>query len=130
MKKLLLILGLSLAWILPVHAQNQGNLWGDNGSNFPIAPFGMPVGTPTCGTGCTSITTTPPSTNTRGSATSSSSVSSIIVNFSGTMPSTPVCDVGSNETSAVLGYSVSTTAITITTATAITTKVFTWICTL
>lgn len=130
MNKFLIILGLSLTWCLPAHAQTQGNVWGDAGSAFPVAPFGMPVGTPTCGTGCTSITTTPPSTNTRGSATSGTSVTSITVNFSGTMPSTPVCDVGSNETSAVVGYSVSTTAITITTAAAITTKVFTWICTL
>lgn len=81
---------------------------------------------PTCGTGCTSIAAG--STNDRGSATSSASITSITVNWNGTQNHTPFCAVSSNETTALAAATPSTTALVITTASSITSKVFTWVC--
>lgn len=84
-------------------------------------------GTPTCGTGCASITAG--STNVRGSMVSSSSVSSVALNFSGTLGYTPVCTISDSNTSAVADISsISTSALTVSMASALSAVTIYYIC--
>lgn len=83
-------------------------------------------GTPTCGTGCSSISAN--STNTRGSANGNTSVTSIVVNWSTTLSSAPFCTIGQSSTGAAIGFSTSTTAITFSLASALSADVVTWQC--
>jgi hypothetical protein len=85
-------------------------------------------GTPTCGTGCSSVATG--STDYRGSLTSGSSVSSVTLNFSTTLAYTPTCVISDSNTSAVADISsISSSALTISLASALTSVKIYWICT-
>ena len=84
-------------------------------------------GTPTCGTGCASITSG--STNARGSMVSSSSVTSATVNWSGTLSYTPFCTISDSNTSAVMDISALTSsALTVSMASALSAVTIYWIC--
>lgn len=86
------------------------------------------AGVPTCGTGCASITTG--STDYRGSFTSSSSVSSVALNFSTTLLYTPTCVISDSNTSAVADISsITSAALTVSTASALTAVKIYYICT-
>lgn len=90
-------------------------------------PLTGSTGTPTCGTGCTSITAG--STNARGSMVSSSSVSAVTVNWSGTLSYTPICVISDSNTTTVADIStVSSSLLTVSTASAITSATIYWIC--
>lgn len=95
-------------------------------SNLPAGTLNGSSGTPTCGTGCSSITAG--STNARGSATSGTLASSVTVNWSGTLSSTPWCVCSSTSVSATTGCTSSTTALTINLSTGLTGDVITWMC--
>jgi hypothetical protein len=74
---------------------------------------------PTCGTGCSSVT----GTDRAFKVTTGAAVSSITVNFSATLTSTPVCTASNSETTTIMDVSaVSTTAVTFSTAVAITSQ--------
>jgi hypothetical protein len=82
---------------------------------------------PTCGTGCSSVTAG--STDVRGSLTTSSSVSSITLDFGTTWASTPVCTISDSSTATVADIStLSTSVLTISTAAAVTSIKVYWIC--
>lgn len=81
---------------------------------------------PTCGSGCASITAN--STNTRGSTTGGTLVSSIVVNWSATLPSAPFCTISQSGITQMAGMSTSTTALTITFPTTLSGDVISWIC--
>lgn len=81
---------------------------------------------PTCGTGCASIAAN--STNTRGTAVGGSAVTSIVVNWSGTLPSVPFCVISESATGALAGASTSATALTITLASSLSADSVTWFC--
>lgn len=86
---------------------------------------------PTCGTGCASIASG--STNTRGSMVSSSSVSSVTLNFAttgiGTWSTTPFCTISDSNSTAVADISaLSTTALTVSLASALTAVTIYWHC--
>lgn len=84
-------------------------------------------GTPTCGTGCASITSG--STDLRGSMVSGSSVSSVTLNFSGTLASAPFCTISDSNTSATADISsISTSALTVSLASALTSVTIYWNC--
>lgn len=83
-------------------------------------------GTPTCGTGCASITAG--STDARGSATSGTLATSVIVNFSVTLPYTPFCAAAGSSTAAVVGCVATTSALTCSLSTGLTGDVITWHC--
>lgn len=85
------------------------------------------AGTPTCGTGCASITSG--STDSRGSMVTSSSVSSAALNFSTTLGFTPVCTISDSNTSAVADISsLTSSALTVSMASALSTVTIYWIC--
>lgn len=76
-------------------------------------------GTPTCGTGCSSIAAN--ATDQRMTITTGTAVSGITVNFAKTWVNVPVCVAIDNSTVALTSISaISTSAITITTAAALT----------
>lgn len=82
---------------------------------------------PTCGTGCASITAN--STNTRGSMVSGSSVSAVTVNWSATLGTTPFCVISDSNSTAVADISaLSTTAMTVSLASALTSVTIYWMC--
>lgn len=86
---------------------------------------------PTCGTGCASITAS--STNARGSMVSSSSVSSITLNFAttgaGQYSTTPFCTISDSNSTAVSDISaVSSTALTVSLASALSAVTIYYIC--
>lgn len=84
-------------------------------------------GTPTCGTGCSSITAG--STDSRGSMTSGASVSAITLNFSATLPYTPVCVISDSNTTATADIStVSTSVLTVSLASALSAVKIYYIC--
>lgn len=86
-----------------------------------------PTSSPTCGTGCSSVTAG--STDVRGSLTTSSAVSSITLNFGTTWANTPVCVVSDNSTATVLDINtISTSVLTVNTAAAVTSAKVYWIC--
>ena len=93
----------------------------------PTPPMGYSAD-PTCGTGCSSISAA--STNYRMKITTGAVVTSITVNFGGGLPQTPVC-AANNEagTPVAISFSaVSTSAITLVTASAVTSQVLDMIC--
>lgn len=84
-------------------------------------------GTPTCGAGCASITAG--STDLRGSMVSGSSVSSVTLNFSGTLASAPFCTISDSNTTATADISsISTSALTVSLASALTSVTIYWNC--
>lgn len=84
-------------------------------------------GAPTCGAGCSSITAN--STNTRGSMVSGASVSAITVNWSTTLPNTPFCVISDSNTSTVSDISaISTSAMTVNLASALSAVTIYWHC--
>lgn len=82
-------------------------------------------GTPTCGTGCASITAT--STDARGQLTSGTGVSSIVLNFSGTLATAPFCVCGGSAT-ASLSCAATTSTLTIASLIAVTADKISWVC--
>jgi len=90
-----------------------GSLYGSNG-------------TPTCGTGCGSITSG--SKDVRGSATGGTLVTSIIVNFSTTLASAPFCTCSGSSPTSAAGCTNTSSALTINLSTALTGDVITWNC--
>lgn len=84
-------------------------------------------GLPTCGTGCSSVTAG--STNVRGSFVTGSSISAATLNWSHTLPSTPVCTISDSSTTAVADIStLSTTVLTVSLASAVTSATIYYIC--
>ena len=83
-------------------------------------------GTPTCGSGCASITSG--SIDVRGSATTGTLANSMVVNFSTTLASVPFCTVSGSTTTATIGYTATTSALTINLSSGLTGDVITWIC--
>lgn len=85
------------------------------------------AGTPTCGTGCTSITAG--STNLRGSMVTSASITSAVLDWSATLGYTPVCTISDNSTATVSDISsISTTALTVGFASSLSSVTVYWIC--
>lgn len=82
-------------------------------------------GTPTCGAGCASITSL--STDARGSATTGSAVTTIVINFSTTLSSVPFC-LGDDGGTVSVGVTNTNAAITFTALTALTGAKLTWHC--
>lgn len=95
-------------------------------ADLPAGALKGSAGTPTCGAGCASITAT--STDVRGSATSGTLATSVVVNFSTTLASAPFCTVSGSSTSASLGYTSTASALTISLSTGLTGDVITWLC--
>lgn len=84
-------------------------------------------GTPTCGTGCSSIAAN--ATDQRMTITTGTAVSAVTVNFAKTWVNVPVCVATDNSTVALTSISaISVTAVTITTAAALTTAPIYLIC--
>lgn len=86
---------------------------------------------PTCGTGCSSITSG--SNNARGSMVSNSSVSAVTLTFAssgaGTWMTTPVCVISDSNSTAVADISaVSTTILTVSLASALSAVTIYWHC--
>lgn len=83
-------------------------------------------GTPTCGTGCTAIRSG--ATDLRGSATTGTLTTSMVINFSTTLSSVPYCTVSDSSPSSAAGYVATTTTLTITFSTGLTSGTITWNC--
>lgn len=86
---------------------------------------------PTCGTGCASVSAT--ASNTHGNMTSSSSVSSVTLNFAtsgvGVWTTKPDCTISDSNSTAVADISaVSTTALTVSLASALSAVTIYWHC--
>lgn len=85
-------------------------------------------GTPTCGTGCSSITSSPQSTDVRGSMTVTALATSAVVNFSTTLPSAPFCTCSGSLSTSVVSCTNTTSAITANLSVGVTGDVITWQC--
>lgn len=84
------------------------------------------TGTPTCGTGCSSITSG--STDSRGSMTVTALATSAVVNFSATLPSAPFCGCSGSLSTSVASCTNTTSAITANLSVGVTGDVITWQC--
>lgn len=86
-----------------------------------------PTTAPTCGTGCSSVTSG--STDVRGSLTTGSAVSSITLNFGTAWASTPYCVISDSTTATVADVSaLSASALTVSTAANVTSVTVYWHC--
>lgn len=85
-------------------------------------------GTPTCGTGCSAITSSPQSTDVRGSMTVTALATSAVVNFSTTLPSAPFCTCSGSLSTSVASCTNTTSAITANLSVGVTGDVITWQC--
>lgn len=83
--------------------------------------------TPTCGTGCASVTAG--STDSRGSFTTTTSITTATLNFGTTWGAAPVCTVSDNSTAAVTDINtISTSALTLNFASSLSTVKVYYIC--
>ena len=94
----------------------------------PIVSPQAPTGLPTCGTGCNSLGTG--STDNRMLVTTGTAATAVTVNFSTTLPQTPVCiaAVEGVTASTVTISAKSTSAFTLTLGTALTSQVIDVLC--
>lgn len=118
-------------WNLPITAGTVGQFLTSGGGSSTAMTWSTGLtgsgGTPTCGTGCASITAG--STDLRGSMVSNSSVSSVTLNFSATLASAPFCTISDSNTSATADISsISTSALTVGLASALTSVTIYWNC--
>jgi hypothetical protein len=116
---------------LPTTAGSSGQALLSGGGSSAAMTWGTVAtgsgGTPTCGTGCASITAG--STDLRGSMVSGSSVSAVTLNFSGTLASAPFCTISDSNTSATADISsISSSALTVSLASALTSVTIYWNC--
>lgn len=117
-------------WNLPVTAGTLNQLLASGGGASTAMSWTTGLtgsgGTPTCGTGCSSVTAT--STDIRGSMTATALATTVVLNFSTTLATVPFCTCSGSLSTTTAACTSSTTALTASLSTGVTGDVITWSC--